>query len=135
MAKCSRRRFNREKICAGDLRHTCSIQERSLAGSIPSQLTPVEQFVDVISSARCAIQTIESTRRRFNGINIEKNATHLFIFRYSPSLLPIEPANHMILFRGNRYRILHITNNDEDNQYLTFQCADRGDVGRDASQA
>lgn len=136
MATCKRIRIARNKLCRGDLRDTISIVSRTLGESLPGELTGTEVFTDVITGVQTAIKTIKGAAQ-FTGINIHPDATHLFyvIFSTLYLTLEVEENNHMINLYGELYKILRIENDNENDEFLVFQCTNRGDESLEAATA
>ena len=135
MAICRPKRFPKDKICTADLRHKVFIKLRQQRATKLGEQEAEEVFT-TIASPFAAITTLRGTQR-FNGINIDDRATHLFNFRYSSFLndLDVEHGNHFIEFKNKNYRILEITNQNENNLILFFQTTERGDEDLKASDA
>ena len=77
----------------------------------------------------------ETTRgtRRFKGVSIEDDATHLFYIRYDADFFPLDGDNFFILFDARRFRILRVTVSDEDRLYMVVQCNETGESSQDGS--
>ena len=134
MASCKRKRIYKNKICRGDLREIMKIVSRSLAPSTLDKIGGEETFEDVIAGIQCGIETTAGNSR-FDKININKKATHLFYVYHSTIYDEIEPNNNMIEYLGEYYKILEITNDNETDQYIFFQCSFRGDKTLEAATA
>lgn len=133
MAKCTYKRFDKIKICRGDLRHKITILQREQGGIGYNELEATENF-STVQTPWAAVRTVRGTTR-FKGININERATHLFYIAYTPSLDALEHGNNFIAYKDRMYRILDITNQDEDNQFIFFQCVERGQDDLRAAEA
>lgn len=136
MGSCKIKRIYRNKLCRGDLRDTISIVSRTLGESLPGELTGTETFADVITGVQTAIKTIKGPAQ-FTGINIHPDATHLFyvIFSTLYATNEVETKNHMIDLYGELYKILRIENDNENDEFLVFQCTNRGNESLEAATA
>lgn len=133
MVVCKSRRIPLTKVCAGDLTDPIQIVRRDLTPPALGQGKPSETF-SVISSPWAGVETVRGTRRFF-GINIEKSATHLFIIRYNPELPLLDSDNYFVNFKARYFRIVRVTNNDEEDWFMILQCAERGEDNKEASEA
>ncbi len=123
-----------QKICISDLNKKATIQLREIHPPKMNKTAPTEKFTTVYT-AGFMIQTVMGSRR-FNGVNINKNTTHIFICRFSPRIENLDGAGeHFINYKGKFYRIGPITNIDEQNKYLMFQATERGLESKEATNA
>ena len=134
MASCGRKKIVKKKLCRGDLRSVMKIVSRTLAPSKFNEIGGEEVFVDVITGIQCGIETTAGNSR-FDKINVNEKATHLFYAYHSTIYDDIEPNNNMIEFLGEYYKIIEITNDNETDQYIFFQCTFRGDKDLEAATA
>lgn len=113
------------KICVGDLKKKCTIETRSISDQNFGVTKPSINF-SVLFTGYFLVQTIQGTKR-FSGVNIEKEATHIFVCRWRASISNIDGAGeHFLRQSAKLYRVLRITNINEENDYLLFQCTERG---------
>lgn len=113
------------KICIGDLKKKATIETRSIANQQFGETKPSINF-SVLFTAYFLVQTVKGTKR-FSGVNIEKQATHLFVTRWRSSISNLDGAGeHYVRRAGKLYRVLEITNINESDEYLLFQCTERG---------
>jgi len=134
MASCERKKIFKKQLCRGDLRTTIKIVTRTLSPAKMNDISGQETFVDLIVGIQCGIETTEGNSK-FDKININEKATHLFYVLHSSIYDDVEVNNHMIEHLGEYYRILQITNDNETNQYIFFQCTNRGDITLNAAKA
>jgi SPP1 family predicted phage head-tail adaptor len=130
---CTKKDFKKNKVCIGDLSKKIVLQSRAMGSVAPGTSEPTEAFT-TIKSLWAAIETIQGTKR-FAGVAIDENATHLFWFRYSATLTIPEDGNHFILYAGRRFRVLRVTIDAENDEYFIVQCTERGDVAANAAKA
>ena len=132
MSKCTRRRFAKQKICAGELRHIIAIQQRILGGGMIGDTGLNENFTTLFTE-RCAIETLNPDAK-FDGVSTDDRPTHRFIVRKSSQTSSIEIDSNFILFQGRRFRILGSQINDEDPYYVIIRCTERGVDTKGASE-
>lgn len=133
MGKCKIKNLDRVKLCSGDLSNRISIEERQLTPPVLGESSPIETFI-VIKSVWAGVQTVRGTRR-FYGVNIENAATHLFFIRNNPELPLLDGDNYFVLFKNRYFRILRVTDNDEEEYFTILQCVERGEESKTASTA
>lgn len=133
MPKCVRKRIPRIEICAADLNKKIAIQERLLSAPSPGNTQPVLSFTN-LASPWAAVETPRGSSK-FLGVNINDDTTHIFIVRYRSLLDELEVGNNFILFKDRRFRILSVTNMNEDDIFLAIECTERGDDDKDANEA
>lgn len=113
------------KICVGDLKRKCTIETRSISGQNFGVTKPSMNFT-VLFTGYFLIQTVKGTKR-FSGVNIEKEATHIFVCRWRSSINNLDGAGGNFIRQSDKlYRVLEVTNINEESKYLLFQCAERG---------
>lgn len=133
MPVCTFKRINKVKLCTADLRHKVAIQARALTGNYPNEFSPEIEFT-TIAMPWAAIETTRGTSK-FSGVNINDNISHIFTMRYNDTLNGVETGNHFILFHNRRFRILNVTNVNEDDTTLAFECTERGEDAQEATEA
>lgn len=132
---CAFKRSKRQRLCSGDLDRYIEIQVRTL-GAPPlgggeatmtfTELKKVWAFIETLGG-------LFGGSRRFSGINIEDGATHLFYVRYDPDIFPLDSDNNFILYASRRYRILRVTEHNENQWYMILQCEETGISSKDGS--
>ena len=116
---------NCSQFCTADFNRRCTIETRAIAEQRFGQVSPTMGFT-VLFTGYFIIQTIKGTRR-FSGINIAEGATHLFLARWRQTINDLDGAGqHFIRKSGKLYRVLDITDINESNDYVLFQCTERG---------
>jgi len=137
LANCKFHKPTRKKLCRGDLNKKIRIQTRDLDESDYDSSQPVEQFATVFTR-RSTLETVTgilSGGKKFSGVSIDERTTHIFYVLYSSALEVIESSNYFILFREKRFRVVSVTNINEDNQFLAIQVTDRGEDSLEATKA
>lgn len=125
---------NCQKICISELNKKAVIVLRELRPPKQGQTESSVRFTNLYT-AGFKITTVQGSRR-FNGVNINKNTTHVFICRFSPRIENLGGAGeHFIHYKSKYYRIGPITNIDEQNKYILFQCSERGFDSEEATNA
>lgn len=129
---CAKKKIKETKLCIGDLNSLIQIQERRLP-----QITDVEDsepsfIFTTILSTWSAVETVRGTSR-FSNVNIEGLTTHLFWIRYNPNLSIPENGNTFVLFKSRYFRIIRVTNSNEQDEWLMIEASDRGDAIEQAS--
>lgn len=133
MPRCVKKRIDRIEICASDLNKKIAIQSRTLGAPSPGSTQPNYTFTD-IANPWAGIETPRGASK-FLGVNINDATTHIFIVRYRALLADLEVANNFILFKNRRFRILNVTNMNEDDIFLAIETTERGDDDKDANEA
>lgn len=135
MSECTYKRTKRIKICTGDLIEYIGIYERSLQPTTIGQLITEEQFT-LTKNIWSAIETVKGTRR-FNQVDIDSKATHLFIARFDQdfTLLNYDSDNYFINFNERYFRIISVKNNNEQDFFSVFQTIERGSDTKEATRA
>lgn len=129
---CAKKKIKDVKLCIGDLNSLIQIQERRLP-EITDIDDPEPSFVfTTILSTWSAVETIRGTSR-FSNVNIEDSTTHLFWIRYNPNLSIPENGNTFILFKGRYFRIIRVTNSNEQDEWVMIEASDRGDITEQAA--
>ena len=122
------------KYCISDFSKKCDLLTRNLVAPKIGSSKPTTSFVK-FDIAGYKVTTIQGTRR-FAGVNLDKNATHLFMTRFRPKLNNLDASGeHFLLLGGKYYRILKVTNIDESNEYILFQATERGLEFKEESNA
>jgi len=139
MATCKTRRFPREKVCAGDLRHRITIEQRTHVEPQPGLNTGVGSMqYQIIKRCYAGIKTLSgmfSGTARFDGTNIEDRPTHTFTIRRDPNFSLIEASNYFIRYNSRLFRILRAAIKDEDNNIVDISATERGVDTQEANQA
>lgn len=121
-------------ICGQEI----SVLRRSLDGSDFDTHQPVETFTE-IDTPTAIVKTIASNYRAgdtmFGGIHILPDSTHIFCVLYTPTLAQVENQNYFIDLKTERYKVIAVTNDNEEDQVLIFQTTKRGDSSLGAAEA
>jgi hypothetical protein len=125
---CSKKRFNKTKICSGDLRHRIQVLNRILGTPGPDDTVP-PITLSLIKEPSCGIKTKSGTPRH-DGVNINDVRTHVFTTRTDAVLNFLDEGDTFIrltrLGVSRLFRILNIKINDEDPYFLEFSATERG---------
>ncbi|MDX2308078.1 MAG: head-tail adaptor protein [Hyphomicrobium sp.] len=119
------------KICAGDLRHTISIQRRALANAAPGSAEPVHTYQTVLSP-RAAIKTRTGVSEWSRVEIAGERATYEMTIRWTP--VAFDVRDRVRDAAGNLYRILAVENVDERDDWLKLHCARMGDEDQPAAR-
>ena len=123
-----------KKICISDLNKRADIVKRILQGAKIGEKKPSINF-SLVFPAFFKVDTVRGTRR-FNGVNIEKNTTHIFTTRFDPSIVDIDDdGEHFMLMDDKYYKILRSHNVDESNFWMMYECTNRGFIVKVESNA
>lgn len=134
MTKCIDVRIPKKKICAGDMRNRIEIMLRTQTSpGIGKGLGPVETFTPY-TAGFFGIRSANGSNP-ISGVNINEEATHIFISRYTTKLALLDTTKHFPKFRNKYYRILEISNLNEDNLTIFLQCKLLGITDKKASEA
>lgn len=116
-----------------------TVQKRTLEPSDFESSQPVETFSDIDSPDSLILtigdRNINGGGRLFSGIQIVDGATHMFCMEYADILEPVEEANYFILLKARRFRILAVTNINEQDKVLAIQATERGSNALEATKA
>ena len=123
---CETKRFPKVKICLGDLRHSVQLATRLADGMMPGDFDSSAITFTTYATVWSAIRTIEGTAR-FAKTAIDERATHLFYIRHRTDWRDIEAGNTFVLKGDRRFRVLRVTNQDEDSIFDIIQCTERGE--------
>jgi len=112
-------------FCISDFRNKATIETREISQQKFGETYPEETFT-VLFTGYFRVQTVEGTAR-FAGVNIDKEATHLFVARWRATINNLDGAGaYFMRSKGRLYRVLKITNVDEQDDFILFQCTERG---------
>lgn len=112
-------------FCISDFRNKATIEDRKVAGQKFGDTYPSVDFT-VLFTGYFNVQTRKGSSR-FSGVNIHKKTTHLFVARWRATLNNLDGAGeHFLRSKGKFYRVLEITNINESDDYILFQCTERG---------
>ena len=87
------------------------------------------------ASAPKTISSVRGGNKLFSGVQINDDATHIFCVLYSVEIRAIEQSNYFILFKSRRFRVLAVTNIDEQDKVLVIQTTERGSCNIEATKA
>ena len=136
MPVCKRKKINRTKLCTGDLDQPVSIRTRAIQPVSPGNTQPTEVFTEqkqVWAGVETAGEYAQG-HAKFDDINTEEIATHIFYIYYDPDLT-LERNNTFILFENQYYKILRITDHNERHNMTALYSRLTGLSTRGASAA
>ena len=125
---------NCPNICASEFNKKCEFRTREIKAPRFGNTKATEQFT-LFDTAGYKVMTVEGTRR-FASVAIDKKTTHLFLTRFRPKLEKLDSAGeHFMMRNGKYFRVIRVTNINEHNKYILFQCRERGLVDEEESNA
>lgn len=138
MAFCKTKRINKNKLCTGDLDKLIDIKERQVSSGGIGDNTASETFVTVKDNVFAGIET-PSGIAFYNGVNINElqstMITHKFFIFYDPDFPNIENGNHYIFYNNDRFKVIRVTNDNEQNEFMIIETTNRGDEDKEAVNA
>lgn len=140
MAVCKKISIERPSVCMGSFDSVIKLYKREIQSASVGEISASEGFTLVIEMA-AGVQTLGTVgtqavgTRRFSGVNIGSDTTHLFLLPYAPNFESIEVKNHFIEYGGKFFTIESITNLNEANLTLMYQSSERGSTLREAAEA
>ena len=124
MSICKQRKESKEKVCIGALSKRITIKIRSI---IPPQNSGVD-YSEEFESLRKVWAHIETSKGEtlFDKSNVERVVTHNVYIRYIADIT----FENWIKYKNEYFRILDVTNLNEQNQFYLLRCTNRGDIGK-----
>jgi len=116
---------------------TVTVKRRALSASGYDSSQPNVGFTD-IDTPKMIVRTIETVRggsKLFSGVQIVKDATHIFCGLYDAVLTVVERDNYYIFLGTKAYRVLAVTNINERDKVLAIQTTERGVSLKEATKA
>jgi SPP1 family predicted phage head-tail adaptor len=104
----------------GELKHWITLKSRDIKGATAG-VGFTEEFTNKPIQVQAKIKTLNG-KIVFDGTGTERIATHLFVIRFSDSLT----NEDWIEFKSKNYNIIDFTNVDEEDEWLEFNCEERG---------
>ena len=108
------------RYCVGDFRKEIEIKVRDITVPVGSSVDHGELFTDFLT-VRAIVETLGGVEI-FDGTNTIGVATHQFIIDFRPGVT----FENMVVFKGKNYRILDVTNIDEEDRFLKIRATERG---------
>ena len=122
-------KFDSKSVCLADFKHPIQIMLREIKPPVPNSVSPEEVFT-LVFSPFAAIKTFDTFQtggfKKFDGLNIADNVTHIFCIQYCAEYAGIETKNNFVLFKSQYYKIESVINIDEYGRILFLQCSVRG---------
>ncbi len=120
MAVCNNIPRKNTRYCAGDFRKQIEIKVRDITVPVGSSVDHGELFTDFLT-VRAIVETLGGVEI-FDGTNTIGVATHQFIIDFRPGVT----FENMVVFKGKNYRILDVTNIDEEDKFIKIRATERG---------
>lgn len=121
MAICNNIPRKNTRYCVGDMRKQIKLQIRSITVPVGSSVDHGELFTDFLE-VRAIVETVNGTEI-FDATNtLVGVVTHQFIIDFRPGVT----FENMVVFKGKNYRILDVTNIDEEDKFLKIRATERG---------
>ena len=132
MAKCVKLRRTKTQVCTGSLDKLIEIYQRDLTPPTNS-LTVDPDYTETFTLLYTIWSMIETPKGKviFDDVGEDIIITHYFYIRHVDNIT----AQNWIVYNGNRYDIKNVTDLEENRLYLRLECAIRGSVDKDASEA
>jgi len=140
MAKCKRIQIDRTSVCLGDYKDIIEILQRDIEAPQLGDYQAME-VLTVVDTPFAGIKTLGGINvgahgvKRFAGVNITDETTHIFLLPFADFYMDIEIKNHFLRYDGRLFRILSVDNINEDELTIMYQCTERGDEDKEASKA
>lgn len=132
MSTCEYIRFNKPKICIGDLNKRIELLKKALVPSQSENVYGTDNYdydYQLDATVWAAIKNIKGDVI-LDSVSPDDLPTHWFYIRY---LVNID-NDYRIRFRNEEYKILDVTNLLEDNVYLQIKTVKTGNISKVASQ-
>lgn len=120
MARCKRIGPIRSKICAGDFKKTVTIQARAIQTPVAGSSDYTELFNNEVNT-KAAVETVRGVKI-FDSTDTEVDVTHKFTIRFRAGIT----YQTWIKMDGLKYRILDVTNLNEENRLHVILATLRG---------
>lgn len=129
MTVCVKIKGRKRKLCIGDLDRQITLSDRN----ITTTSVAVPEFGEAFTDPTLVWSMLETTNgvKVFDGINIERIATHLFYIRYRDNIT----QEKFVFFEGNIYDIINTQDLEERHEWILLKCALNGDEAKASSFA
>ena len=125
MAVCNNIPRKNTRYCVGDMRKTIKVQVRSITVPIDSSVDHGELLTDFLT-VRAIVETVSGVEI-FDATNVMVGVvTHQFVIDFRVGVT----FENMVIFKGRNFRILDVTNIDEEDRFLILRTTERGDETR-----
>jgi len=131
--RCVKTMFTRQILCAGTMDNYIKILERKQVGGgfngpdITETFTAVFEFMGKLE--------IINPTARFNGVNIGDNITHIIYIPFDQAIYELDINTLFVEIerqKNRRFKLLSISNLDEQDTYLALYCKETGFVDKEA---
>lgn len=129
MARCTRIRRKKRRVCIGDLNEEIVLQNRNLTAPAFQAVDFEEEFEDN-GDAYAAIDTVTG-KTFFDGVNTDSPVTHEIYIVFDTTVT----AQSWVEFDSRRIDILKVENFEERNEFMLLTCVERGLISRAGSRA
>jgi len=120
MSRCVHVGNKRRVVCAGDLIHSITIENRAITPPVAGSVDFTETF-STSSTVLAAIQTVKG-KTFFDGVNQrDQEVTHEFYVRYDAAVT----AQSWVKYNNRRFDILDVEDFDERNEWMKLICTDK----------
>lgn len=125
MSACKKIPKKPSKICTGDLNKRVTLYVRNIVDPEGGSVDYNEDFtnpqtlwarIDTVSNVGGGVQI-------FDGANVVDTASHLIYIRFIPNVTFQEYLD----YDARRFRIIDVTNLNEEDEFLLLRCTERGD--------
>ena len=121
MAVCEVKQRTHKRVCIGSINRKIEIYVRSIKAPTAGSVDFSDEFT-LKKTVWAMVKTVRG-KTMFNSSNIEMILTHEFNIRYIPD---VEIIN-VVVFDGERYKIINVENLNSENYFLVINASDRGD--------
>ncbi len=136
MAKLKVEKRPLKKIPVGDMRDRILIKERGIGAPDFANPAKFDEEYKTLFEPWCKVTTNITGRTEFDGVNestgggVTLSSTHVFTMRYCAGIT----SQHVVVYKGENYKINRIVNLEERNMYLMLLCKLLGDETLEANQ-
>ncbi len=130
MAICNNIPRKNTRYCIGDMRKQIKVQVRAITVPVGSSVDHGELLTDFLT-VRAIVETVNGTEIFDSTGVVVAVVTHQFIIDFRPGVT----FENMVIFKGRNFRILDVTNIDEEDRFLILRTTERGDEARPVNTA
>ncbi len=109
------------RYCVGDFRKQIEVKVRDITVPVGSSVDHGELFTDFLT-VRAIVETVNGTEIFDETNTLVGVVTHQFIIDFRPGVT----FENMVVFKGRRFRILDVTNIDEEDRFIKIRATERG---------
>lgn len=108
-------------ICAGDLNKRITVEVRTIKPPIDGGTDYMEEFTEQ-KKMWAKMETVKGAQI-FDGTNIVGQISHKFTIRWRKNIT----IQNWVEYQGQRYKIMDIENQNENDKFYVISCTVRGD--------